>query len=139
MEQITIDIQLDPVKDGIRFPETDIYRPDAHAVILGTNGKIRQISMKEAERILGELSEYGSGFSFGNDEYIAVFNADKMFDADGEYYLVGSVLVFKKDGNYLKPIPDNEIGDLLEAAMGRIDTLQSGETSFSAMRVDLEV
>ena len=52
MEQITIDIQLDPIKDGIKVPETDVSRPDAHAVILGTNGKIRQISMKEAETIL---------------------------------------------------------------------------------------
>ena len=52
MEQITIDIQLDPIKDGIKVPETDVSRPDAHAVILGTNGKIRQISMKEAEHIL---------------------------------------------------------------------------------------
>ena len=52
MEQITIDIQLDPMKDGIKVPETDVSRPDAHAVILGTNGKIRQISMKEAETIL---------------------------------------------------------------------------------------
>ena len=43
MEQITIDIQLDPIKDGIKVPETDVSRPDAHAVILGTNGKIRQI------------------------------------------------------------------------------------------------
>lgn len=41
MEQITIDIQLDPMKDGIKVPETDVSRPDAHAVILGTNGKIR--------------------------------------------------------------------------------------------------
>ena len=40
MEQITIDIQLDPIKDGIKVPETDLSRPDAHAVILGTNGKI---------------------------------------------------------------------------------------------------
>ena len=34
MEQITIDIQLDPIKDGIKVPETDLSRPDAHAVIL---------------------------------------------------------------------------------------------------------
>ena len=46
MEQITIDIQLDPIKNGIKVPK--IGRPDTYAVIIGTNGKIRQISMKEA-------------------------------------------------------------------------------------------
>ena len=59
MEQITIDIQLDPMKDGIKVPETDLSRPDAHAVILGTNGKIRQISMKEAETILDQMATCG--------------------------------------------------------------------------------
>ncbi len=37
--------------------------------------------------------------------------------ADGEDYLVGSVLIFQRSGNVLKAIPDDEIGDLLEVAM----------------------
>ena len=76
MEQITIDIQLDPVKDGIKVPETDLSRPDAHAVILGTNGKIRQISMKEAETILDQMATCGAGTHLGQSDYIAVYNKD---------------------------------------------------------------
>lgn len=77
MEQITIDIQLDPIKDGIKVPETDVSRPDAHAVILGTNGKIRQISMKEAETILDQMATCGAGTHLGKSDYIAVYNKDK--------------------------------------------------------------
>lgn len=136
MEQITIDIQLDPMKDGIKVPETDVSRPDAHAVILGTNGKIRQISMKEAETILDQMATCGAGIHLGQSDYIAVYNKDKLFKAEGEEYLVGSVLIFQRSGNVLKAIPDDEIGDLLEAAMAQMDTLKAGDACFSAMRVD---
>ncbi len=136
MEQITIDIQLDPIKDGIKMPQQELSRPDAHAVILGTNGKIRQVSMKEAEMILDQMATCGAGVHLGSTDYIAVYNKDRLFVADGEEYLVGSVLVFKRAGNVLKAIPDNEIGDLLEVAMAQMDTLKSGDTSFSALRID---
>lgn len=135
MEQITIDIQLDPLKDGIKVPQTEASRTDAHAVILGTNGKIRQISMKEAEHILDQMENCGAGVDLGESDYIAVYNKDRVFKAEGEDYLVGSVLIFKRIGNFLKAIPDDEIGDLMEIAMAQIDTLKAGETSFSAMRV----
>ena len=135
MEQITIDIQLDPLKDGIKVPQTEASRTDAHTVILGTNGKIRQISMKEAEHILDQMENCGAGVDLGESDYIAVYNKDRVFKAEGEDYLVGSVLVFKRIGNFLKAIPDDEIGDLMEIAMAQIDTLKAGETSFSAMRV----
>ena len=135
MEQITIDIQLDPLKDGIKVPQTEASRTDAHAVILGTNGKIRQISMKEAEHILDQMENCGAGVDLGESDYIAVYNKDRVLKAEGEDYLVGSVLVFKRIGNFLKAIPDDEIGDLMEIAMAQIDTLKAGETSFSAMRV----
>ncbi|SFR80672.1 hypothetical protein [[Clostridium] aminophilum] len=135
MEQITIDIQLDPLKDGIKVPQTEVSRTDAHAVILGTNGKIRQISMKEAEHILDQMENCGAGVDLGESDYIAVYNKDRVFKAEGEDYLVGSVLVFKRIGNFLKAIPDDEIGDLMEIAMAQIDMLKAGETSFSAMRV----
>ena len=69
MEQITIDIQLDPMKDGIKVPETDVSRPDAHAVILGTNGKIRQISMKEAETILDQMATCEADGTWNSEEY----------------------------------------------------------------------
>ena len=117
MEQITIDIQLDPIKDGIKVPQQDVSRPDAHAVILGTNGKMRQISMKEAENILDQMTNSGAGTNLGKSDYIAFYNKDKLFKADGEDYLVGSVLIFQRSGNVLKAIPDDEIGDLLEVAM----------------------
>ena len=135
MEKIAIDIQLDPLKDGIKVPQTEVSRPDAHAVILGTNGKIRQISMKEAEHILDQMAKCGAGANLGKSDYIAVYNKDRIFKVEGEDYLVGSVLVFQRAGNVLKAIPDDEIGDLMEVAMAQIDTLKAGETSFSAMRV----
>ena len=135
MEQITIDIQLDPIKDGIKVPEQDVSRPDAHAVILGTNGKMRQISMKEAENILDQMTNSGAGTNLGKSDYIAFYNKDKLFKADGEDYPVGSVLIFQRSGNVLKAIPDDEIGDLLEVAMAQMDTLKAGDACFSALRV----
>lgn len=136
MEQITIDIQLDPMKDGIKVPETDVSRPDAHAVILGTNGKIRQISMKEAETILDQMATCGAGTHLGQSDYIAVYNKYKLFKAEGEEYLVGSALIFQRARNVLKAIPDDEIGDLLEVAMAQMDTLKAGDSCFSEMHVD---
>ena len=102
MDQITIDIQLNPITDGIKVPETEVSRPDAHAVILGTNGKIRQISMKEAEHMLDQMANCGAGANLGKSDYIAVYNKDKLFKAEGEDYLVGSVLIFQRAGNVLK-------------------------------------
>ena len=78
MEQITIDIQLDPIKDGIKVPETDVSRPDAHAVILGTNGKIRQISMKEAETILDQMATCGQGLTL-ESQIILLFTTKISF------------------------------------------------------------
>lgn len=133
MEQFSIDIELDPVKDGINFANEDIC--EAHAVVLGTNGKLRQISMKEAEHILDGMSKCGKAMQLGNTDYAAIFNRDKVFEADGQEYLVGSVLVFICDGESLKPVPDDEIDDLIETAAGQTDTLRSGDMSFSALRV----
>ena len=135
MDQITIDIQLNPITDGIKVPETEVSRPDAHAVILGTNGKIRQISMKEAEHMLDQMANCGAGANLGKSDYIAVYNKDKLFKAEGEDYLVGSVLIFQRAGNVLKAIPDNEIGDLLDVVMAQMDTLKAGDACFSALRV----
>ena len=135
MDQITIDIQLNPITDGIKVPETEVSRPDAHAVILGTNGKIRQISMKEAEHMLDQMANCGAGANLGKSDYIAVYNKDKIFKAEGEDYLDGSVLIFQRAGNVLKAIPDDEIGDLLEVAMAQMDTLKAGDACFSALRV----
>lgn len=82
MEQITIDIQLDPIKNGIKVPK--IGRPDTYAVIIGTNGKIRQISMKEAQSILDQVTICGAGTHLGKHDYIAFYNKDKLFKAEGE-------------------------------------------------------
>ena len=101
MEQITIDIQLDPMKDGIKV----------------------------------QMATCGAGTHLGKSDYIAVYNKDKLFKAEGEEYLVGSVLIFQRAGNVLKAIPDDEIGDLLEVAMAQMDTLKAGDACFSAMRV----
>ena len=123
MDQITIDIQLNPITDGIKVPETEVSRPDAHAV------------MKEAEHMLDQMANCGAGANLGKSDYIAVYNKDKLFKAEGEDYLVGSVLIFQRAGNVLKAIPDNEIGDLLDVVMAQMDTLKAGDACFSALRV----
>ncbi|SCY10941.1 hypothetical protein [Butyrivibrio sp. INlla14] len=137
MKELCISIELDPVKDGISFGSAEVTRPDAHAVIIGTNGQVKQISMSEAVGVINALDKCGSAFTLGSSDYSVIYNKTKVFMADLQDYLVGSVLImhYDPDNGSLSPVYDMEIGELMELFEAQLDTLRSGDVSFAALRI----
>ena len=52
MQNIEINIQLDPVEDGISWTPKKVKQEGKYALVIGTNGKYRLIDENEAVDIL---------------------------------------------------------------------------------------
>ena len=57
MKDIHFETNLDPLKDGMVSTREDLDRLSRHAVIIGTNGRYRKVSMKEAGSIMESMQE----------------------------------------------------------------------------------
>lgn len=137
MNEMNLRIELDPLHDGISFSGTDfpIDRTDKQAAVIGTNGKYRRISLKEARKIFDSMMYCCSSIILG-DDFMAVYNRDKTFMMDGTDYYAGSLLVFRMAGSRMYALSEEELNEVLELLKERMAEFRSGAEYFSALELD---
>ena len=129
----SMSITLNPLTDGFVENDKDMVRADGSALIIATNGALRLTDMMEAKHIIEGLGTRGGSIILGDDDFIVLFNDDKVFDlAEGRFF-VGSMLVMKISEDRLLPLSDDEIVTAQEMLDGRMATFVSGDQQFSAL------
>jgi PHD/YefM family antitoxin component YafN of YafNO toxin-antitoxin module len=136
MNGIHFEENLSPLKDGIVSQKEDIDQMSRHAVLIGTNGRYRLLSMKEAENILESMKDCSATMFLNDGNYALIYNTEKTFYVDGTRFLAGSFLVLKMEGQRMVPISDREIGRLFVILAGRMEELRAGGEVFDALEID---
>lgn len=136
MKEIDIIIQLDPLTDGVVMTKkSDMERDDKHALIIGTNGKYRLISLQEAKEILYSLKEESASFILGSSDYLVIYNAAKAVSINEADYLVGSMLVMRMQEDQLCMMSNEEIAQVQDLIGNRMETMVSDGQTFSALEL----
>lgn len=136
MKEIDIRIQLNPLTDGVVMTKKeDMGREDKHALIIGTNGKYRLVSLQEAKEILYSLKDESASFILGSSDYIVIYNAGKAVSINDADYLVGSMLVMRMQEDELCMMSNEEIAQVQELIGNRMETMISDDQTFSALEL----
>ena len=136
MKEIDIRIQLNPLTDGVVMTKIeDMGREDKHALIIGTNGKYRLVSLQEAKEILYSLKDESASFILGSSDYLVIYNADKAVSINEADYLVGSMLVMRMQEEKLCMMSNEEIAQVQDLIDNRMETMVSDGQTFSALEL----
>ena len=136
MKEIDIRIQLNPLTDGVVMTKKeDMGREDKHALIIGTNGKYRLVSLQEAKEILYSLKDESASFILGSSDYLVIYNAGKSVSINEADYLVGSMLVMRMQEDKLCMMSNEEIAQVQDLIDNRMETMVSDGQTFSALEL----
>ena len=136
MKEIDIRIQLNPLTDGVVMTKKeDMGREDKHALIIGTNGKYRLVSLQEAKEILYSLKDESASFILGSSDYLVIYNAGKAVSINEADYLVGSMLVMRMQEDQLCMMTNEEIAQVQDLIGNRMETMISDDQTFSALEL----
>ncbi len=136
MKDIHFETNLDPLKDGMVSTRKDLDRLSRHAVIIGTNGRYRKVSMKEAGSIMESMQGCSATMLVGEENFAVVYNVEKTFRMDGNIFLVGSFLVMKMEGQRMFPLSDRDLGRLFMILAGKMEEFRNGDEVFDALRIE---
>ena len=144
MKELDIRIDLDPVNDKIvNFPVRNNSGDGKNvknqkAVVIGTNGTYRTVDVDEMDRIMTALGDNGFVKSI-SDDYVMLFSAESIINAEFTRYLVGSVLVMKiGDDSRIKDITDFDIDMMRTFFEMNLVTLTYGKEKFDAYPLEYE-
>ena len=135
MNNMEINIQLDPVNDGINSFPADVRMKGRGALVIGTNGNYRFIDENEAVDIIDKLSGYCGTEYMGKTNYIVVYNSNKVIKAIEGSFFVGSALIVKDGKSGMEFIGEDEIDTVINEFASRMATLCSGDIQFSAYEI----
>ena len=144
MKDLDIRINLDPVNDKIlNFPVRNNPRDGKNiknqkAVVIGTNGTYRTVDEDEMDRIMTALGDNGIAKSL-SENYVMLFSAESIINAEFTRYLVGSVLVMKiGDDSRIKDLTDFDIDMMRTFYETDLVTLTYGKEKFDAYPLEYE-
>lgn len=144
MKDLDIRINLDPVHDKIlNFPVRNNPRDGKNiknqkAVVIGTNGTYRTVDEDEMDRIMTALGDNGIAKSL-SENYVMLFSAESIINAEFTRYLVGSVLVMKiGDDSRIKDLTDFDIDMMRTFFETDLVTLTYGKEKFDAYPLEYE-
>lgn len=86
MNDVKINITLDPLKDGLVMQDHGKKVPlerDLHYPIIGTDGQMRLLKPRESVDILCRLNGDLGSLSIGGGKYLVLYNATKSFLVEG--------------------------------------------------------
>ena len=144
MEDLMIRIDLDPVNDKIvTFPVRNNFGDgkdikNVKALVIGTNGEYRTVDTDEMEKIMIALDTKSLAKSL-SDDYVMMYSAESVINAEFTRYLVGSVLVMKigKDSKFID-LTDFDIDMMRTFFEMNLVTLTYGREKFDAYPLEYE-
>jgi len=144
MDKIKINMNLDPVKDGIEgienFKEADEYKfftekkNKPEAVVISTNGQYKTIDKKEMMEIIFSLEGHMDSVQIG--AYGFFFNAEKTFEIEDDTYFVGSILVFRGYEDEDDQINSRDIKYIIQAIRYNLKEIVFNGEKVAAFKVD---
>ena len=137
MNRVEIDIQLNPLMDGISqmVGGIGLKCTEKGALVIGTNGRYRIVDEEEAWEILDLLSDVSCSCYLGKTDYLAVYNAHRVLQAAGTKYLAGSAIVVKGTENGIECMSLSEIEAAKKEFMSRIVTLCGNGVQFTTFEI----
>jgi len=135
MNRIEIEIQLNPLKDGINKIPGRLMRGDRGALVIGTNGRYRIADEEEAWDIIDLLSDVSCSCYLGKTGYLAVYNSRRVLQAAGTKYLAGSAIVVKGVEGGIECMSMEEIEAARKEFESRIVTLCGNGVQFTAFEI----
>ncbi|MDY6340693.1 MAG: hypothetical protein SPL54_00305 [Lachnospiraceae bacterium] len=139
MNDVKINITLDPLKDGLVMQDHGKKVPlerDLHYPIIGTDGQMRLLKPRESVDILCKLNGDLGSLSIGGGKYLVLYNEAKAFLVEGSKYFVGSFVVMKNEHQQLTPLTYEEICHVQDILENHMAVLRAGELTFSALEID---
>ena len=144
MKNLEIRINLDPVNDKIiNFPVRNNPGDGRNiknqkGIVIGTDGNYRTVDADEVDSIMVALGDNGIAKSISED-YVMLFSAESIINAEFTRYLVGSVLVMKiGDDSRIKDITDFDIDMMRTFFETDLVTLTYGKEKFDAYPLEYE-
>ncbi len=137
MNEVMINIKLDPRTDGIVLQKDAADRVDEHFIILGTNGMYREATFKETMQILDEMEDHSAGMMIGCGEhcYLLIFDGTKIFQHDDGEFFVGSMVVMKMTDKDRQMLKKEDVQEVKELLAGHMAMFQAGRDRFQALIV----
>ncbi len=136
MQTVEINIQLDPLVDGINQVPSKIKLEGKSALVIGTNGKYRVVEEEEAESILDRLSGNCRSNCLEHTDFLVVCNGKKIIITGDSKYVVGSVLIVKAGKNGVDYLTDEEVEQAKTEFITRLVTLCADGVEFSAYEMN---
>mgnify|MGYP003292010592 CR=1 FL=1 len=136
MQNIEINIQLDPVEDGISWTPKKVKQEGKYALVIGTNGKYRLIDESEAVEILDRLSSNITSDYMGHTGFFVVCNKNKIIRTGDSRFIAGSVLIVKAGKSGTDLLTEEEVEKAKAEFACRLATLCADGMEFSAYEMD---
>lgn len=144
MKELDIRINLNPVNDKIlNFPVRNNPGDGKNVknqkgVVIGTDYSYRTVDEDEVNRIMAALGDNGIAKSI-SDDYVMLFSAESVINAEFTRYLVGSVLVLKiGDDSRIKDLTDFDIDMMRTFFETDLVTLTYGKEKFDAYPLEYD-
>ncbi len=144
MKDLDIRINLDPVNDKIvNFPVRN--NPvdgknvkNQKGIVIGTDCSYRTVDEDETYQIIAKLGDNGLAKSL-SDDYVMIFSAESIINAEFSRYLVGSVLVLKTGtDSKFKDITEFDVDMMRTFFETDLVTLTYGKEKFDAYPLEYE-
>lgn len=136
MQNIEINIQLDPVEDGISWTPKKVKQEGKHALVIGTNGRWRVIDEEEAVDILERLSGNCTSDYMGHTGFLVACNKKKIIRTGDSRFIAGSVLIVKAGKHGTDLLTEEEVERAKAEFASRLATLCADGIEFSAYEMD---
>ena len=130
MKTIEVNINLDPVNDGVTITETEQEKNMEGALIISTDGNKRIALPAETLEVLKNLS-----VALAMGRYAAFYNKDRLIGSGEEKYLIGSVLIMKRVGGSYWLLDPGEFKDAERAFLARLITINLAGSQYTALEV----
>ena len=136
MKNIEINIQLDPVEDGISWIPKKVKQEGKYALVIGTNGKYRLIDENEAVDILERFEGGCDSDYMGHTGFIVICNRKKIIRTGDSRFIAGSVLIVKAGKHGTDLLTEEEIDRAKAEFACRLAILCADGIEFSAYEMD---
>ncbi len=136
MDLIEVNIDLDPVKDGMVGIEKPVNISDQLALIAGTNGNTRVVDKEEALSIIGRLGESCEFTTLGNTGLAVIYNRDRVMRVNDRKYLIGSAIIAWYREGHMYTLNTDEVEIERNEFISRLTILNGECVSMSAFEID---
>ncbi len=135
MKKIEVNINLDPVNDGVTITETEPEGKREGALIISTDGNERVALFDEAMEVLKTLAESLEAERLRGTPFVVFYNKDRLITNGTDKCLIGSVMIMKTVCGSYYLLEPGEYEEAERAFYTRLGRIKYNGQEYSAMEV----